>query len=191
MHNPTYRTYSIMENPKDIEREIGREVAACCWQEGGTLEPIKWMRDKEFDSYEEAYEWLKKTDNGWYDNRAVVYTDLSDLSSKKLEDLIRRRSEWREKKSILMKKCHFAGVKSAKITCKHCDSSISSKYMEKRNTCPVCGADMRPATILNTLQNYQNRIVELDQSIHAEKKGLAQKAKTKKQKWLVYYDYHT
>ena len=193
-HNPTYRNYSFKCKPKEIEAGIAEFVRHACWQEGGSLSPIKWMENKIFNSYEEAEEWLDKTDNGWYDNRAVVYLDTSTISkpSKKLEDIERRLKEWRQRKSDIRSTYHFAEAKVSLIGCKSCGSKIAVEYMRTRNDCPVCRKSMLSDTKLKQLERADDMIAHLQKDYDTEKAVIHNKLLNKAEKrWLVYFDYHT
>ena len=197
MHNPTYRTYKYdgkKSTPAMIERGIAQMVEHECYQEGGSLTPIKWDDKRVFNSYDEAYDFLESTDNGWYDNRAVVYLDTSHVKkeSKKLNDLRRRLKEWTDRRSSLITTFHFSEAKSALISCKSCGSKIAIKYMRKTNNCPVCRNSMLPDTKQAQLKRCDEMIENLQKEIRSEENSLHKKAINKAKKmWLVYFDYHT
>lgn len=193
-HNPTYRDYAYTANPKKIESSLADFVRHACWQEGGSLVPIKWNDKKTFNSYDEAYDYLESTDNGWYDNRAVVYLDTSKVKkeSKKLDDLRRRLKEWYDRKNAIVCTYHFAEAKASLIGCKTCGSKIAVEFMRRRNNCPVCGKSMLSDTKQAQLERAKEMIESLTKEVRAEEKSLHEKALNKAEKrWLVYFDYHT
>ena len=192
-HNPTYRTCNFEADIRKVEAQIAEMVAHECYQEGGHLIPIKWNNKKVFDSYDEAKEYLESTDNGWYDNRAVIFLDYSDAfkPSKRYDELQRRISEWRTKYNNLLSENHFKEAKSKLITCKACESKVNKDYI-RYNNCPVCRASMLPPTTVNQIDRAKEMIAQLSKQLEEERKRLEGKLKSKaKKKWLIYYDYHT
>ena len=199
-HNPTYRSYPYTENTAKIENEIAEYVHHACWQEGGSLTPIRWMNSMVFNSLEEARQWLEDTDNGWYDNRAVVYKDYQNVKTpkrtKKYEDLMRRLKENQEKLRKATTEGHYDNVKSALISCRNCGSKIAKAYLKGKNFCPVCRESMLPPTKVNQIKRYEEIIEDIKKQITEEniaynKKLENVKVSKKDLKWLVYYDYHT
>lgn len=186
-HNPTFRVFDASIKPEKIESSLAEFVRHACYQEGGRLMPIKW-EEKIFNSYEDAESYIKERDNGWYDNRAVLFKDVEGISSKKIEDIKMRISELYSKKSNLQNKKHFVDVKSSLIGCKSCGSKIASEYMKTRNNCPVCCKTMLPETVLKKISGYADKISALEIQIKEEQKKMASKASLKR---LVYFDYHT
>lgn len=194
-HNPTFRTYSAECKPSDIESNIAEEVSHICYQEGGHLIPIRWNENKIFNSYDEAREYLITTDSGWYDNRAVLYLDYSDVegfvTSKKLLSLREKIRKLREQDRKLHSTNYYENRKSKFFGCKKCESKIAIAYMSKNN-CPVCGELTIPPSVKIKIEEIKNKISEINSEINSVEKELMSKLRSKASKrWLVYYDYHT
>ena len=73
MHQIEYLTYTSRKSEKTILKECS---VIADW-EGDYKGQIKHIRFKDIvkNNYDEAYEWIRQNDNGWYDNLAVKYKD--------------------------------------------------------------------------------------------------------------------
>ena len=107
---------------------------------------IRWI-DFVCDNKEQAREYIGKHDSGWYDQLAVKFKQADYSKNKKIVTLKERKNNVLKKRQSLNSEMHFKDAKSSLITCKDCGSKISNQYMQRRNTCPVCGFDMRSDTI--------------------------------------------
>ena len=74
MHNIRHFDYHCSHSKKQIEKHLNRFVAMEDWQEGasGLPSPIRWI-DRVCKNCEEAEEYIKTHDRGWYDCLAVQY----------------------------------------------------------------------------------------------------------------------
>ena len=74
MHNIRYFDYHCSHSKKQIEKHLNHFVAMEDWQEGasGLPSPIRWI-DRVCKNYEEAEEYIKSHDRGWYDCLAIKY----------------------------------------------------------------------------------------------------------------------
>lgn len=153
---------------------------------------IRWLDNVVCFDYEEAEEKITALDRGWYDCLAVKYKDYSKIQkSKNLTNLEKRMFELLNKHNNLKSKPHFANVKSAYIGCKNCGSKLNSKYLKHGNKCLVCGADLRPETVLNKIEHaleaWQKARNEFRQAEKEYQKKLEAKAEIR---WLVKVEYH-
>ena len=73
MHDIRYLTYTSRKS----ENAIVKECSAIADWEGDYKGQITNIRFKDIvkSNYDDAYEWIRENDNGWYDNLAVKYKD--------------------------------------------------------------------------------------------------------------------
>ena len=193
MHNVKYGVYKENVNKKQVQDYWDEYAAREDWGEGcsGLNQNIRWI-DYICEDYDAAYEYIEDHDKGWYDQLAVKFKEYPDIKySKKYETLMNRLGEVQKKFNALESKVHYAEVAAKFIGCKKCGSKISSAYI-KSNYCPVCKEDLRPATTLETLKKYQEKISQLKKEIKEEEKKLQKKMEKQATiKWLVKIEYHT
>lgn len=144
-----------------------------------------------YNNYDEAYNAIQKSDRGFYDEICCKYYDYPELiKSKKFLDLEKRIQDWRKKYNDLKNKVHYKGVKSSFIFCPSCQSKINKEFI-RTNNCPVCYAEMRPKTVLDTINRYLEIMLGLQNELSLEKNKLELKQrKNAKVKWLVKIEYH-
>lgn len=134
---------------------------------------------------EEAEKFIEKKDNGFYDDHAVRYFDYSNAKETKILQTYREKLMATKIKLKEYEKKHSIKVLQAKfLTCSKCGSKINKDYIH-RERCPICNKDLRSKTILETIDNYNQRILEIEKKIQEEKEK--QKGEVK---WLVKYEYH-
>ncbi len=193
MHNIRYSTYPENVNKGEVQKEWDDFVEIEDAREGASGLPndIRWI-NVTLDSYDEAYNYIEGHDNGWYDQLAVKYRSYPDFKPSKTYLTLKERYEKNKNRlNDLINKIHYSDVKSSFIGCKVCGSKISSKYI-KTNYCPVCQADLRPATVLERIKAAELAVEKADKELHAELKKLREKNKKKAViKWLVKIEYHT
>lgn len=199
-HNPTYRVFDYSENIKEIENGLRAFVERECYEEGGTLDPIRWLKDRVFTSYDEAIDWLKETDRGWYDNRAVVFKSYDGVKvpkrSSKYESLLAKSREVYSKLIELQREDHFKNLKIKNVTCKTCRSVIPIDRLMGRNNCPVCGYSLLPQSKQNKIEEFTKKLSDINKQIEAENRLYSSRLGAiripkENYKWLVYFDYHT
>ena len=73
-HNVKYFEFHCSRSKKQIEDKLNHFVAMADWEEGasGLPSPIRWL-NQVFKTYEEAEEYIKRHDRGWYDCLAVQF----------------------------------------------------------------------------------------------------------------------
>ena len=190
-HNIKYFTYKEDVNRKRVQAELDNYVAHEDWQEGcvGLASSIRWIENcGVLNSYDEAMEYIKRNDKGWYDSLAVRYRQVDRNKTASLKKAEEKADAAKKKWLALDNKVHYADAKSDFIGCRNCGSKISRQYLDS-NCCPVCDEDMRPQSTLDTLKRYQENVHKANVLLLEEqKKNLAKKSKTM---WLVKIEYHT
>ena len=190
MHNIVMNSYPLNVDREQVQKHWDEYAAREDWQEGctGLYRPIRWIEDEISESYEEAEERISQIDHGDYDQLAVKFKEYKKGNSKKIEILAARLEEVRQGLRKRESVIHYSSdnVASEYVGCKHCGSRIATKYI-KSNRCPVCGADLRPATVLNRIDIAKQRIAQLENQIKAEER----KNGKYEVKWLVKIEYHT
>lgn len=169
--------------PKDTKQEIEAicdtwgdhncDLEERGWNMGcGLGTPIRWKSDI-YESEAAAREYLDST-FGNYRQTAVRFKKpkkMPNLNSSKIEDLKRRIKEY-EDRATALNKPHYAGVKSASVKCKSCGAVLPTAYCGKsyNNNCPVCRADLRPASTLEKEASYKDTIKKLKRELDVEYK---------------------
>lgn len=191
MHNIEYYDYPEKINKNSVQAKLNNYVEQATWAEGGSvLQNIRWI-DYICDNKEEAEQYIESHDKHWYDQLAVKYKVYKIKETAAYKKLIERRAETYSKLNSLERKVHYKDVKSSFVSCKKCGSKLSTKYI-RSNYCPLCGEDIRPASTLDTIKRYKEKINELDKKIKQERKTLEKKAeKSATIRWLVKIEYHT
>lgn len=151
--------------------------------------------DKCFDIESDAYDYLDNlcdNKNHYYENYAVKYKDLGRFTpSAKLRELEGKCEKKSQEYIDFANKGHFDNVKSATIGCSHCGSKIATAYLKGKNCCPVCKAELRPASTLERIEKMRNAYIELQKKCKdLEKKERIAKSKNAKERWLVRIEYH-
>ena len=154
------------------------------------LEPIDYY-DKQFNSREEAEEYIDKIDKHWYHQIAVSYRHQNNFKpSKALEKLQHRKAKAYNDYCEAESAFHFKNHKSQTVGCSKCGSKLALAYL-KRNTCPLCGSDLRPTTTLEKIaklkSNYDKLCKEYKAKEHEERMKNIKKAELH---WLVKIEYH-
>lgn len=191
-HVITHKIYDENVNKRKVQAECDHEAMSENQKEGcvGLLKNIWWV-DHVCNSYEEARDYIEQHDDGWYDQRAVKFKDAVEVKpSKKLNDLMERKTKQEKLYNELQDRIHYANVTSTLVTCRCCGSKIARDYIGS-NLCPVCRTDMRPDSVKDRVKRIKENIISLDKEIKAEEERLQTKARDKvKIKWLVKIEYH-
>lgn len=193
-HEIAYDTYPENCNKNNVERKWDSIAAKEGWREGssGLCSSIRWIDCEPCDSYNDAVIYVQEHDKGNYDCLAVRYRDYSGIKEPKIiGELTEKIKSKRHKLYTMNNDFYFDNIKSQFIGCKECGSKISVKYL-KRNTCPVCGNDMRPQTFQDRIKKISNDLDVLEKKREDEVKKFRQKRRDKaKICWLVKVEYHT
>lgn len=141
-----------------------------------------------FETVDEADEFIKKKDNGWYDDHAVRFKNYSKATkTKKMEEYEAKSKELLQGKKEYISEHSIKNFKAQFVGCPKCGSKLSREYL-RGNNCPLCGVDMRSKTVLDKINWYDDKIKQYDDKIKTEKKKQSDKAVIK---WLVKYEYHS
>lgn len=188
-HCVNYIAVSKNSSRQAILDDIREEVMHNDWEEGGNYhENLKWHEKKIYRDKDEAFEAIRRFDNGWYSDHAVLFHDTDDLKkTAKITKLEERIANEKQKLNDYTLKNKIANRKSDTITCPHCHSRIALAYYRGFSDCPVCGTDMRSATVLERIDGYKKKIETLSKQLRDEKIKACEKAPVK---WLVKYEYH-
>ena len=102
----------------------------------------------------------------------------------------RRKNE--EKKKAEYAKVHSVSTfKAEYVGCQECGSKLKRTLL-RSESCPLCRAELRSKTTMETLARYDNNICELNERIQEERLKIEKKNIAKaKIKWLVKIEYHT
>ena len=154
------------------------EIARRNGDSGSLYSPIAYFDDI-LETREEALKFIEEKDS-WYSNLAVRYKYLDSKKGieleKKLNELLKKKEEYKKAHSISSFKAEFVG-------CSSCGSKLSKHHL-KGNTCPLCGNDLRSQTTMDTLKRYEERIKTLKEQLKLEN------AKHGKINWLVKIEFH-
>ncbi len=190
MHNIHTEDYPLKVNRASVQKHWDRVAAyedrgeGCC----GLGSDIRWLENQPVcESYEDAQKLIEKLDNGWYDQLAVRYKEYKPNTTKRYADMKKRLQMAKQEYTMKAERQHYSPstVTSAFVGCKECKSSISVKHLHS-NRCPVCGADLRPKSTLQNIENARKKIDDLRKALaDEEKKGKYEV------RWLVKIEYHT
>lgn len=193
MHNIEHYTYSEDVDKKKVENELNSYVSHQTYQESGSglYSRIRWI-DIVCDNYSKAKQYIEDHDKGWYDQLAVKYREYPKLEpSKIMLSLEERRKNEESKKSEFAKAHSVSKLKAEYVGCQECGSKLKRTLL-RSESCPLCRAELRSKTTMDTLKRYENNIQELNERIQEERLKLEQKNIAKaKIKWLVKIEYHT
>lgn len=188
-HNIEYYTYEDNIKRDCVKQKLDHYVAQADWQEGcsGLPRPIRWL-DTVFvyEDQEAAEKAIQSLDRGDYDQLAVRYYEYQKNDSKARQALCEKIKKAHDDYYNKLNPVWAAGLKAEFVSCRKCGSKLKREYI-KRNTCPVCGADLRPESTLATIAKAKERWA-------GSMKALADYDKAhgkKKVMWLVKIEYHT
>lgn len=171
-------------------KEMYADAYEDLYENRGAMEPhmetIKLLTREPFKHREEAKAFIEQQYDYHRHCTGVRYLDYPETkSSKKMEDLKRRIAETQQKYTDYTNSHMVYDQKAAYIGCDKCGSKINREYLKGNNYCPVCHADMRSATVLNTLNGYLKKVKELSAQLKEETKKQAEKSKPTVM-WYVY-----
>ncbi|WP_394969896.1 hypothetical protein [Candidatus Allofournierella merdipullorum] len=192
-HNIQYRDYPENVDKDKVFSELSIYVQNECWQEGGHLNPIRWVPAPVCESIDAAQQYIETHDRGWYDCLAVRYREpIRGKESKAYLDLVKRRAKAADRYNKMYRELYAATVTAAFIGCKSCGSKLSREHLLTRtrsNQCPLCGADLRPASTLEKIQKARDSMEEINKKMEQEACRMAKTNGTVR--WLVKIEFHT
>lgn len=185
-HCINIKTYDNNVNKKKVFAELNQQAIYEGDYHDGLSDDISWL-DKEFDSYDQAEQYIHDNYCNWYECVAVKYRDLNGVKkTKKIIELENRISKVRNEYDKLDNNIHYKNVQAQYVTCRTCGSKINKDHL-RSNRCPVCGKDMRPESLLERLNAMNKKIKKLEKEVYNEKLKLKGKAKLR---WMVKVEYH-
>lgn len=191
-HEVKYLTYEENVNKKQVQAYWDSYVAKECWQEGasGLNGSIRWI-DHICANCEEAEQYIQEKDKGWYDQLAVKFRVYEKIEpTKALLTLKERLEKERTKKAEYAQAHSISSFKADYIGCPECGSKLR-KTLVKGENCPLCRAELRGKTTIDTLARYEANIRDLLKQIKEEERKLEEKnLKKSKIMWLVKIEYH-
>lgn len=180
-------------NKKAFEADINDYVRQHTRGEGGhgLNSPIRWI-DHVCDNREDAMEYIRSHDRGWYDQLAVKYLDYPELEPTKTMLTLRERLRAEQEKRGAYAAAHAVSTfKAEYVGCPECGSKLK-RILLRGNSCPLCHSEMRSKTTMDTLQRYDANCTELSKKIKEEERKMQEKARKKATiKWLIKTEYHT
>lgn len=190
-HHIEYFDYDISKNPKDIEANLANYVQHETWQEGGSMSPIRWLKQSPLPDRNAAEQFIKRHDKRWYDCLAVRYKE--PVMTQAIRDAQKAEAAAWKKYNDLGNEIYVTTLTSEFISCKVCKSKLNRKMLAipkigiPKNVCPVCHAELRPKSTLERIDRA--KMAAEKASEHTNE--VARKSKKQKVRWLVKIEYHT
>lgn len=188
MHNIQYFIYPAKGLDKNsVQAKLSDYVSHQTWQEGGHgIERIRWINTI-CDDEQAAQEKIERLDNHDYDQLAVMYRETTKPTTKTFASLLSRRDALDKKLHEIENCVHYKGAKSKFVSCKKCGSKIATGYL-RSNYCPVCREDLRPKSLLDSINAMHERRKKIDRKI---REAMIKASKKAPLYWLVKIEYHT
>lgn len=192
-HTIDYWVRSENVNKRAFEDDINDYVRQHTRGEGGhgLNNPIRWL-DHICDNREDAHQYIRTHDKDCYDQLAVKFYDYPTLEPSKTTLALQERLRAEHEKRVAYAAAHAVSTfKAEYVGCPECGSKLKRALL-KGNSCPLCHAEMRSKTTMETLQRYDANIKELQKKIKAEELKMQEKMrKQAKIMWLIKTEYHT
>lgn len=182
--------FPVSMDKKEIEIEVNESLEQERGWRDPHFQPFVWKGNVCLDSYEDAEKWLEDADNMrkyWREkNVAIQYIqrERSEAGKKKEKELESKIKEIQAKKEEYEREHMASKTAHAYIGCPDCGSKLSSKHLHG-NRCPLCSAELRSNTVLNTIKRYNERITEAKKAYLEEKKRPKRGDKVTKM-WLIH-----
>ena len=192
-HNIDYWDKPENANKEPVEYNINSYVKHHTYEEGGhgLDRPIRWI-DHICANREDAMEYIRSHDKGWYDQLAVKYYDYPKLEPSKAMLTLQERLRAEQAKRVAYAAAHDVSTfKAEYVGCPECGSKLKRALL-RGNSCPLCHAEMRSKTTMETLQRYDGNMKEIQSRMKEEERKMQEKArKQAKVMWLIKTEYHT
>lgn len=140
------------------------------------INPFRRFDEKVFASREDAYAFVSGKDTRDYTYVVPFYSSEGIKETAKLKGLRARLAAAQTKKDDYERAHSVLSFKAEYVGCPNCASKLRKKFLSG-DKCPVCRADMRSETTLNTLKRYSENIRKLNGEIRAEEDKLAAQVK--------------
>ena len=188
-HNIMHEVYPENVDRNKVQRDWDNYVAHADRGEGcgGLSKKIRWLEGHVCDSYEDAENYIRQKDDGWYDQLAVRFL-VPREDTAKIRDLKERVAAAYKKATDIRRDVHYSHCESSYIACRYCGSRLATKYI-KSNICPLCGKDLRPTSAILRQERAELKAQELQKKLDD---GIKKESKKNGDiKWLVKIEYHT
>lgn len=124
---------------------------------------------------------------GSYNDFAIpFFSEMKQEPTKQMLNLQKRIEKLQVDKVEYEKKHSVKTLSSKLITCKHCESKIAKDFL-KRESCPVCGEDLRSQYILDRIKKYDEDYRKLIRELRDITKKPSKKGPIK---WLLKVEVH-
>lgn len=192
-HELKYSSYPENVNKKSVQDHWDNYARHEGWQAGcsGLEGPIRWI-DHICANKEEAEQYIEDHDDGWYSQLAVKYREYPRVEpTKTLLNLEERLKAERNKLQTYSDAHAVSTFKAEFVGCPECGSKLKRELL-KGNSCPLCNAELRGKTTIDTIERYKTNIRELRKEIKEENRKLEEKMVKKSViKWFVKIEIHT
>lgn len=142
-----------------------------------------------YGDYDEAYKKateLEKARGSYNDFAIPFYSEVKEEPTKQMVNLEKRLEKLKSDKAEYEEKHSVKTLSSKLITCKHCESKIAKDFL-RRESCPVCGEDLRSQYILDRIKKYDEDYRNLSRELRDITKKRSRKGPVK---WLVKVEVH-
>lgn len=191
-HEIKYFEYPENINKSQVQDKLDAYVRKACWEEGGSglNGSIRWI-DHVCANYAEAEQYIEDRDKGWYDQLAVKFRVYEKIEpTKALLTLKERLEKERTKKAEYTAAHSVSTFKADYVGCPECGSKLKRTLL-KSESCPLCRAELRGKTTVDTIARYEANIRDLQKQIKEEERKLEEKNQKKsKIMWLVKIEWH-
>ena len=189
-HMVNYLVYDINTDKSEITNHANNMAMEEGDYHSGLNKPIRWI-DVVCEDKQQAYEYIKSHDDGWYDQLAVKYRVYPTCEpTKALLNLKERLKKEEEKKKTYERAHSISSFKIEYIGCPNCGSKLKRTLIHGEN-CPLCRTELRSKTTIETIKRYEDNIKNIGKQIRDEERKINLKnIKKAKIKWLVKIEYH-
>ena len=153
--------------------------------DGGSLGGIRFIDHLLFDSYEEAEEYIRKNDSGWYDNIGVRYR--IPKKTKHLQGLEEKKSKAENKYYSVSSDIKYKIILQDTVRCRHCKTNIPGRKLFT-TTCPHCKGDLRTNAEIERIKKLKEKAKLYAEQYKEEYERL--KFVSDEFEWLVKIEYH-
>lgn len=185
--------YIVVDKKKDIlpaaENFAIYNVDRCENPSGSYHNILDVLEGTTYRDYDTAYKKAQELERerGSYNDFAIpFYEEVKQEPTKQMLNLEKRLEKLQDDKAEYEKKHSVKTLSSKLITCKHCESKVAKDFLQ-RETCPVCGEDLRSQYILDRLKKYNEDYRRLSRELRDVEKKRSKKGPVK---WLVKVEVH-
>lgn len=142
-----------------------------------------------YPDYDTAYKKAEELERerGSYNDFAIpFYSEIKQEPTKQMLNIEKRLEKIQADKGEYEEKHSVKTLSSKLITCKHCESKVAKDFL-RRESCPVCGEDLRSQYILDRIKKYNEDYRRLSRELRDITKKRSKKGPVK---WLVKVEVH-